>query len=59
MNLSDEYDVNVAFNISNLSLFDIGDDTINTTPKNPLLVPIGSIIRSRVNKLKDAFNELI
>lgn len=36
VNLLDEYDVNVAFNISNLSLFDIGDDMINTTPKNPL-----------------------
>jgi hypothetical protein len=31
-----EYDVSVAFNISNLSLFDIGDDMIKTTPKNPL-----------------------
>jgi hypothetical protein len=34
-------------------------DTIQTIPKNLLEIPIGSIIRSRVKKLKDAFNELI
>jgi hypothetical protein len=34
-------------------------DTIQTIPKNLLEIPIGPIIRSRVKKLKDAFNELI
>jgi mRNA-degrading endonuclease toxin of MazEF toxin-antitoxin module len=34
-------------------------DTIQTTPKNSLEVPIESITRSKVKKLKDAFNEFL
>jgi hypothetical protein len=52
-------------------LFDVGDDlrfspfderkdnAIQTTPKDPLEVLVGSITRSRSKKLKDTFNELI
>jgi len=34
-------------------------DVIQTTPKVPLQVSDETITRSRVNKLKDAFNRLI
>ena len=34
-------------------------DTIKTTPKDPLQVPIRPITRSKVKKLKNTFNELI
>ena len=36
MDLQDENSVSVNFNVSNLSLFDVGDDMIQTTSKNPL-----------------------
>jgi hypothetical protein len=59
------YDLKLIFNIVEkwniiVSVFHyIMIDTIQTTPKNLLEVPIGPMIRSRVKKLKDAFNELI
>jgi len=60
-----------TFNISNLFLFDVGDnswmnyfkekgdDMIKITPKDPLQVPTGLIARSKAKKLKYAFNGFI
>jgi hypothetical protein len=65
-----EYGVNTTFNVSDLSLFDIGDDSrLNPfaerrddaiQPSNdPLEVPVGSITRFRAKKFKKAFNGLL
>jgi hypothetical protein len=35
------------------------NNVIQTIPIDPLKFPVGSIIRSWANKLKDTFNELI
>jgi len=71
VDLLGEYDVSAIFNIFDLSLFDVSDDswrnvfeeikddTIKTTPKDPLQVPIRPLMRSRVKKFKDAFNGFI
>jgi len=72
MDLSCEYGVNTTFNISDLSLFDVGDDLTSnpflekgdddnqlSTPKDPLEVSIGLIIRLMARKPKKTFNELI
>ena len=71
VDLPSEYDVSAPFNVSNLSLFDVGDGSrsnrfekrgdgaIQSIPNNLLKVPVRPIIRSKVKKLEDAFNELI
>jgi len=75
VDLLGEYDVSATFNIFDLSLFDVSDDswtnvfeeieddTIKTTPKDPskypLQVPIRPLMRSRVKNFKDAFNGFI
>ena len=75
VDLSGEYDISANFNISDLSLFDVNDDswtnsfeeieddTIKTTPKDlskyPLQVSIRPITGLREKKLKDSFNGLI
>jgi len=71
VNLSGEYNVSATFNVSNLSLFDVGDGlrsncfekrvdgAIQTIPNNLLKVQVRPIIISKVKKLEDAFNELI
>jgi hypothetical protein len=71
VNLLGEYSVNVTFNIYEISLFNVGDnskltffgkrgdDAIQSTPNDLLEVPVGPITRSKEKKLKDAFNELI
>jgi hypothetical protein len=59
-----EYDVTATFSVSDLSLFDVGNNflmnpfeeregnMIQTTPKDPLHVSIESITRSRAKKVK-------
>jgi len=59
-----EYDVTATFSVSDLSLFDVGnnslmnpfeeseDNMIQTTPYDPLHVSIGSITRSIAKKVK-------
>jgi hypothetical protein len=71
VNLLGEYSVSATFNISEISLFNVGDDSkstffrkrgddaIQSTPNDLLEVPVKPITRSREKKLKDAFNELI
>jgi len=71
VDLLSEYGVTTIFNVYDLSLFDVGDDSmlnpfeekmnnvIQTIPIDPLKFPVGSIIRSWAKKLKDTFNELI
>jgi hypothetical protein len=75
VDLLGEYDVSATFNIFDLSLFDVSDDsrtnvfeeieddTIKITPKDPskylFQVPIRPLMRSRVKKFKDAFNGFI
>ena len=69
MDLPGEYGVSVTFNVSDLSLFDVGDDSrLNPfkergddaiqPSKDPLEVPVGPITRLRAKKFKEAFNEL-
>ena len=65
-----EYGVSVTFNVSDLSSFDVsddsrlnpfeerGDDTIQPS-KDPLEVPVGPITRLRAKKFKEAFNGLL
>ena len=61
----------ILFNVSDLSPFDVGDDS-RTNPfeergndenqqafKDPLHVPVGPISRARPKKIKEAFNGLI
>jgi len=71
VNLPGEYSVSATFNVSNLSLFDVNDDSmtnpfkkrrnnaIQTTLKNPLEVLVDSVTRLRAKRCKEAFNELL
>ena len=65
-----EYGVNATFSVSDLSLFDVGDDSrsnpfeeqgndVIQPSKDPLEVPIGPVTRLRAKKLKEAFNGLL
>ena len=71
-----EYGVSATFNVYDLTLFDVGDDSRSNpfeergddadqpnTKRNhandPLVVPIGPITRTRVEKLKEALNGLV
>jgi hypothetical protein len=68
VNFPGKYKVSATFNVSDLSLFDVGDDSklnpledrgddaIQPTPKDPLVFLVGAITRARVNKFKEAFN---
>jgi hypothetical protein len=67
MDLPGEYDVSVTFNIAELSLFDVGDDSrLNSfeergddaiqAPKDPLEVPVGPITRLKAKRFKEVFN---
>ena len=71
MDFPNEYNISAIFNVSNLSPFDVGDDS-RTNPfeerrndenqqvlKDPLHVPIGPITRARSKKIKEALNGLI
>ena len=68
MDLLGEYNVSATFNISNLSPFDVGEDSRSNpfeergndgnqgepSLKDPLQVPGGPITRSRAKKIKEA-----
>ena len=67
VDLLGEYDVSATFNVSDLSSFDIGDDSrLNPfeergddaiqPSKDPLEVPVGPVTRLRAKKFKEAFN---
>ena len=71
LDLLGEYNISAAFNVFDLSFFDVDDDS-RTNPfeergndenqqafKDPLHVPIGPIIRARSKKIKEALNGLI
>ena len=71
LDLPGEYNISATFNVSDLSPFDVGDDS-RTNPfeergndenhkafKNSLHVPIGPITKARSKKIKKAFNGLI
>ena len=71
LDLLGEYNINATFNVSDLSPFDVGDDS-RTNPfeergndenqqalKDPLHVPFGLITRARSKKIKEALNGLI
>jgi hypothetical protein len=69
VDLPGEYGVSVTFNVSDLSLFDVGDDSrLNPfkergddaiqPSKDPLEVPVGPVTRIRAKKFKEAFNGL-
>ena len=72
LDLPGEYNISATFNVSDLSLFDVGDDSrlnpfeergndknLEATPKDPLLVPVGPITRARAKRFKKALNGLI
>ena len=67
MDLPGEYDVSVTFNVAELSLFDVGDDSrLNSfeergddaiqAPKHPLEVLVGPITRLKAKRFKEVFN---
>ena len=71
LDLPSEYNISATFNVSNLSPFDVGDDS-RTNPfkerendenqqafKDPLHVPFGLITKARSKKIKEALNGLI
>ena len=71
LDLLGEYNISVTFNVSDLSPFDVGDNS-RTNPfekrgndenqqafKDPLHVPVGPITKARSKKIKEALNGLI
>ena len=71
LDLLGEYNNSATFNVSDLSPFDVGDDS-RTNPfeergndenhkafKDPLHVPVGPITKARSKKIKEALNGLI
>ena len=71
LELPGEYNISATYNVSDLSPFDVGDDS-RTNPfeergndenqqalKDPLHVPFGPITRARSKKIKEALNGLI
>ena len=71
LDLPSEYNISATFNVSNLSPFDVGDDS-RMNPfeermndenqkalKDPLHIPVRPITRARSKKLKEALNGLI
>ena len=71
LELPGEYNISATYNVSDLSPFDVGDDS-RTNPfeergndenlqafKDPLHVPLGPITRARSKKIKEALNGLI
>ena len=70
MDLLGEYGVSATFNVSDLSSFNIGDDSrsnpfeerrddVIQPSKDPLEVPVGPVTRLRAKKFKEAFNRLL
>jgi hypothetical protein len=72
LDLPGVYNISATFNVSNLSPFDVGEDS-RTNPfeergndgnqqaslKDPLHVPVGPIIRARSKMIKEAISGLI
>ena len=72
LDLPGEYNITAIFNVSDLSLFDVGDDS-RSNPfkergndedqqaplKDPLHVLVGPITRARSKMIKEVLNELI
>ena len=72
LDLPGEYNISAIFNVSDLFLFDVGDDS-RSNPfkekgndenqqaplKDPLHVPVGLITKVRSKKIKEALNGLI
>ena len=71
LDLPGEYNISATFNVSDLSPFDVGDDS-RMNPfeergndenqqafKDPLHIPVGSITKARSKKIKEALNGLI
>jgi hypothetical protein len=72
LDLPSEYNVSAIFNVTDLSLFDVGDHLRanpfqeegndgdqGTTLKDLAQVPIGPVTRARAKKFKDVLNGLI
>ena len=71
LELLSDYNISATFNVSNLSPFDVGDnsrmnpfeesgnDENQLAFKDPLHVPVGPITRARSKKIKKTLNELI
>ena len=73
MDLLGEYNVSATFNVSDLSPFDVGEDSRSNhfeekgndgnqggpSLKDPLQVPDGPITRSRVKKIKEVMQGLV
>jgi hypothetical protein len=72
LDLPSEYNISATFNVSDLSYFDVGDDS-SSNPfeergndenqqaplKDPLHVPVGPITSARSKKIKEVLNGLI
>ena len=71
LDLPGEYNISATFNVSDLSPFDVGDDS-RTNPfeergndehhkafKDPLHDPVGPITKARSKRIKEALNGLI
>lgn len=71
VSLQGEYNVSALFKVSDLSLFDVGDDSrlnsfeeigddaiLATTSNDPLRVSIGSILRPKTKWIQEEFNGL-
>jgi hypothetical protein len=70
VDLPGEYGVSATFNVSDLSSFDVGDDSrsnpfeergddVIQPSKDPLEVPVGPVTRLRAKKFKEALNGLL
>ena len=73
VDLPSEYNVSATFNVSDLSPFDVGEDSRSNpfeergndgnqggaTLKDPLQIPDGPITRSRAKKIKEAMQGLV
>ena len=73
MDLSGEFNVSTTFNVSDLSPFDVGEDSRSNpfeergndgnqggpTLKDPLQVPDGPITRSRPKQIKEVMHGLV
>ena len=71
LDLPGEYNISAAFNVSDLSPFDVGDDSRTNrfevrgndenqqVLRDPLHVPVGPITKVRFKKIKEALNGLI
>jgi hypothetical protein len=70
--LLSEYSIGVTYNVSDLSLLDVGDDSrkesfekkgndaiLALTPRDPLKVPLGLVTRLRAKRLNKAINRLL